>query len=661
MKCRFAYLRCRAALAAVVALAVLTSSCDRAPPGGRNVLLITLDTTRPDRLGAYGRPDCRTPLLDRLARQGALVETAVADVPVTLPSHTTLMTGIPALGHGVRYNADFKVAEKARTLAEEFSRRGYDTGAVISALVLDAKFGIAQGFRFFEDDLTPGYVKHDESLYPRETHWLPKADRRAEEAVDRALTWMGDSAGSPFFFWLHLYDPHFPFDPPPPWGRMTADKYVAEIQYTDRHLRRVVEWLEDRGVLDETVILVTGDHGEGLDQHREDGHGIFLYDDTVRVPLIVRAPGSVPPSTVVGDQVRTIDVAPTLLALGGHAGSGLGIGENLEPLLAGTGASPDRRAYCESIKTKLFYSGTGLKAVRTTETKLIWAPRPELYDLRRDPGELVNLFEEDGERARRMLETLRDLVDETLDLGVTAVEAANPDAETLEALRSLGYLGGGDGSIRPGSREQELALVGYDPKDLVDVAMGAREIQNGFYDRGEQKLLRFFRTSADPEGNPQLSRLWAAAHQNYAKIWMVRGEYDRAAEEYLRAQRVFPEYDLARWSRIYALNLAGSSDQAKREADEILERYPRSWRVMLHRGLALALMGRTEGARNDFETILREADPEGTPSRAARRFLDQIGTPDEDAALRAYLTAEERRKPGTNRMGGLGGSHREND
>ncbi len=643
-----------------LALLALAPGCSSPPPDGPSVLLITLDTTRPDRLGVYGHPDARTPVLDRWARQGAVVEWVVADVPVTLPSHSTIMTGVPALGHGVRYNGDFKLATEAATLAEAFGARGWDTGAVISALVLDAKFGIDQGFAFFEDDLTPGYVKYDESLYPPETHWLPKADRRAAETVDEGLAWLDGAAQDPFFLWLHFYDPHFPFDPPPPWEQVGDDRYVSEIGSTDWELRRVARWLEARGrgdgdgngrdgngnaPADDTVVLVTADHGEGLDQHREDGHGIFLYDDTVRVPLIVKAVGQVPASTVSPEQVRTIDFAPTLLDLAGVDDPELGVGGTLVPMLAENAPPPDSVAYCETIKTKLFYSGSGLKAVRTRDTKLVWAPRPELYDLVRDPGETQNLWGADAPRGDRSLDHLEDIVEDLLGRGLNAVEAANPDAETLEALKSLGYLGGTGGGDRPGSFDAEMATTGYDPKDLVDVSMGAREIQNGFYDRGEQKLLRFFRTVATPEENPRMARLWAAAHQNYAKVWMVRGEYGKAAEQYLGAQRADPNYDLARWSRIYALNLAGDPEQADAEAEQILARWPRSHRVRLHRAIAHALMGDSERARSVLEFVAREADPNGDISKTARYYLGRIGGPGERKALDAYLSSETRRPP----------------
>jgi arylsulfatase A-like enzyme len=635
--------------ALLTAMLLATSGCgdrrDAARVPGRNVVLVTMDTTRPDRIGAYGRPDARTPALDRLARQGAIVEWAIADVPVTLPSHTTILTGVPAVGHGVRYNADFRVTDDAETLAERFAELGYDTGAVISALVLDAKFGLDQGFAFFQDQLTPGYIKYDESLYPAETHWLPKADRRAEETVDLSLAWL-DEARRPFLLWSHFYDPHYPFDPPPPWERTASELYLAEIQFTDRQIGRIVRRLEETGEMDSTVFAITADHGEGLDQHREDGHGIFVYDDTIHVPFLIRAPGAVPAAKVLGEQVRTIDVATTLLQAAGHPDETLGIGGTLLPVLNGQGDVPDPVAYSESIKSRLFYGGSGLKSLRTKDRKFIWAPRPELYALLDDPGETDDRARAAGDEVTALRDELEATLREIRSHGLVSVEAYEPDAETREALQSLGYVTGSGASAELPSVEEEMTLRGHDPKDLVDVSMGAREIQNGFYDSGERKLLRFFATARTPDRDPTTSRLWAAAHQNYAKIWMVRGDYGKAAEEYRRAAEADPQYDLARWSRIYALNLAGRADEAVREADVTLRAYPNSYRVMVHRGVALALLGRRDEAIEQFELIVRESEPQGTPTRNARYYLSKLGTPGERDALDGYLTSEAKRAGG---------------
>jgi len=614
---------------------------------GPSVLLITLDTTRADYLGAYGRPDARTPEFDRLARQGVLFETAIADVPVTLPSHATILTGVPALGHGVRYNSDFKLGESATTLAEVFHELGFATGAVVCSFILDAQFGIAQGFDFYQDDLTPGYVVYDSTRYtPELMPALPKTDRRADEAVDLACRWMKEHRSKPFFFWLHLYDDHFPFDPPPPWGKASADPYISEIQFTDFQVHRFNRFLEAERIAPELSTIVTADHGEGLDQHREDGHGIFVYDETVRVPLAVHSEAAIPGGRVIPAIVRSIDVAPTILELAGHAEHAIGVGQSLVPAMRGSGDLPDSMSYSESMKTKLFYSGSGLKAVRTRDAKFIWAPRPELYDLRTDPGETHNLLA--GQTDSPLFFTYRNELEkrvrDILGRSLTSVEAANPNAEAKEQIQSLGYLSGANGEAKPGTVDQEMSLEGFDPKDLVDVSMGAREIQNGFYDRGEEKLQRFFRTAPPPSADPKLPRLWAAAHLNYAKVWMVRGNYLEAAKEYERALAVDPEYDAAAWSRVYALNLAGDYAAAEQIAAARLATHPQAWKVRLHRAFALSFAGRRKEASQELETILKGAPPKHEAALGAGIFLRTLGTPQEARAREAYVHSAQ---PGT--------------
>jgi len=618
-----------ARLAGVVGLAGLAGAsaggCDRAP-GGRDVIVITLDTTRADRLGVYGEPDVRTPTVDRLARGGTLWVHGIADVPITLPSHTTMFTGYPALAHGVRYNADLKVGANAVTLAERFADLGYRTGAVVSTLVLDAKFGLDQGFHTYDDDLTPGYTKYDDSKYTAEEHWLPRADRRAAETVDRAAGWIAREARSPFFLWVHFYDAHYPYDPPPPWGDTHEDGYAAEIQYVDHELRRLLRALDER-TSKESVVLVTADHGEGLDDHREDGHGIFVYDETIRIPWILRAPGLA--RGVVAEQARTVDLAPTLLALAGHPDDEFGVGVDLT-------IAADSIAYAESVKSRIFYGGSGLKALRTPRFKYVLAPREELYDLVVDPRETTNIFGADPERDTFFREELARRVRSLRGATESSVQPARADARTLAALSALGYLSGGSDAAGSASVEAELTPTGNDPKDLVDVSMSAQAIQNGYHELAEEKLRRFFASPPPPDA-PGRPRLLAAAHQNWAKIWMVRGDYARAAEDYRLAQEADSTYDHARWCRVWALNLAGEPERAEREGAALLADAPNSWLVRYHRGVSLALAGRIDEARRELEAVAANAPAEEQAARGARFYASRVGGPEHERAMAAYL------------------------
>jgi tetratricopeptide (TPR) repeat protein len=459
--------------------------------------------------------------------------------------------------------------------------------------------------------------------------------------VDLALRWLRQNASTPFFLWVHIYDPHFPFDPPHPWGGTSESLYASEIQFTDRQLKRLSDWLAEGGVESETVVIVTADHGEGLDQHREDGHGIFLYDEVICVPLVLHAPGAIPRATLVPQQVRTIDIAPTILELAGLRAKGFGSGGSLVPLLTGRGKAPDSLAYSESIKSKIYYGGSGLKSVRSVRGKYIFAPRAEYYDFAVDPGERRNVHGENPDAATARVQ-LERMVRDILELETAKAESHDPDEQTLDALRSLGYVDGPGREVRTGSFREEMSLRGYDPKDIVDVSLAAREIENGFYQNGEKKLQRFFRKTRSPEQDPSLARLWAAAHQNYAKIWMVRGDYAEAAAEYGRAMEADPSYEMARWSRIYALNLAGDPERALREGTELLRRFPKAWRIHVHRALALALLRRTDEARTALETVVQEASVDHAATRNARFYLRALGTPQEKRALQAYLESERK-------------------
>jgi arylsulfatase A-like enzyme len=619
----------RRMLSSFALLLVGIGACAPDEPG-RSVVVVTLDTTRADHLGVYGSPDVRTPTIDRLARSASQWEFGVADVPITLPSHTTLFTGYPAVTHGVRYNADLRVSPSADTIAERFRDLGYRTGAVVSTLVLDEKFGLAQGFDTYDDDLAPGYRKYDETKYTERDHWLPKGDRRAAETVDHAVAWLRDGR-DPFFLWVHFYDAHFPYDPPPPWGATHRDAYAAEIQYVDHELKRLMRAIDHDTAVGDAIVFVTADHGEGLDQHREDGHGIFVYDDTIRIPWILRGPGL--PVGIVSEQARTVDAPPTLLALAGHPDPDFGVGQDLAAR-GNRGAPADTIAYAESVKSKIFYGGSGVRALRTKHVKYVLAPREELYDLDVDPGETRNRIDDDPSRADAWRREMESRVRSLADANAPIVEPANADPRTLAALAALGYLSAGDA---PAVTFDDLVQSGNDPKDLVDVSMSAQAIQNGYYDLAEQKLQRFFASPPSIDDVPGAPRLLAAAHQNWAKIWMIRGDYANAAEQYRLAQEADSTYDAARWCRIWTSNLAGRPDVAESEGAALLREFPNAWRVRYHRSLALALLGRRDEALRELNAIADEAPDEDGVARGARFYASRIGGPEEADALAAYL------------------------
>jgi len=420
-----------------------SSAASGAPLDGYNVLLITIDTLRADRLGAYGYAGAETPNIDRLAAEGVRFERVTTTVPATLPAHASIMTGLQPFEHGVRNNGSFVLRDDVTTLAEQFGAAGYATGGFIAAVVLDAQFGIAQGFERFGGLAAYQSATGDMS-----------GERPGASVVDEAAAWIRSRSG-PFFAWVHMYDPHDPYAAPEPYGSRHADSpYDGEVAYADAMVGRLRQVLEESGAADNTLIVLTADHGEALGDHGEQGHSFFIYDSTVRVPLIFWAPGVVPGGTVIAGGVGVIDIFPTVLTLLGlpvAASSGVDLSRSFDdPEGAG------RAIYSESLIPYLDFGWSELRALTDGNYKYIAAPEPELYELATDPGETNNLVDADVERADTMDGALQQLV---AGDDVTAVAGAAVDAESVAALQALGYLSGGGG--RRDRRD-------IDPKDMIE-------------------------------------------------------------------------------------------------------------------------------------------------------------------------------------------------
>jgi arylsulfatase A-like enzyme/Tfp pilus assembly protein PilF len=422
------------------------------PPGARpNVLLITIDTLRADRVGCYGYARAFTPMLDGLAARGVRFVTAIAHVPLTAPSHASMLTGRTPLGHGMRDNGGFVLPEKVRTLAEDFKAAGYHTGAFVSGFPLSRRFGLDRGFESYDDHLPRGSD-------PRRTAYV---ERTADRTTDAALKWLEtagkEPAPAPWFAWVHYYDPHAPYEPPGSFGsRFASSPYDGEIAFVDEQLGRLLAVAEAKGPKGSALVLVTADHGESLGEHGEDTHGIFIYDSTLRVPWIMAGP-QIEAGRVVSTVARGIDIAPTLLDYAGLAARPEMEGRSLRRTAAGE-ALEDAPAYAESLHAQLQYGWAPLHALRTDRFKLIDAPRAELYDLKSDGSETEDRSHEDGAR----LETLRKELQRIMAT-TTPVAAQAIDAETAERLGALGYLGGGVTGAAP-------VATGRDPKDGIRLA-----------------------------------------------------------------------------------------------------------------------------------------------------------------------------------------------
>jgi len=426
-----------------------------------NVILITMDTTRADHLGCYGYPNIRTPNLDALARRGVVFEQAASVAPFTLPAHCSIMTGMYPTYHGVRLNGNTALGDEQTTLAEVFAAQGYQTGAFIGAFVLDGRWGLKQGFRYYDDQFDLKKYKHLD---------LGAIQKPGNQVMDAALGWLEAQKQNPFFAWIHLYDPHAPYEPPEPYfseykQRGLTGLYDGEIAFMDEQIGRCVAWLGKNGLDKNTVLVLVGDHGEGLGSHGEGTHGYFIYDYVVHVPLLVIAPFPEFQGKRISSQVGEVDVFPTLLELANSSSPVKTHGRSLLPLIFRPGSGGESYAYSECLAPSLQFGWSPLYALRTGRYKYIDAPRAELYDIREDPDEQMNLYARYPDVARKMKTKLDRLMAETSE-NAPIPQPANLDKETVERLSALGYIGAPVTRRRSSDgRSRSVA----DPKDKLRV------------------------------------------------------------------------------------------------------------------------------------------------------------------------------------------------
>jgi arylsulfatase A-like enzyme/Flp pilus assembly protein TadD len=432
---------CAAALLVLVSCAKQNT----APPGLRplNVVLVTIDTLRADRLGCYGYSKIETPALDKLAQRGVLFENAIAQAPLTSPSHASMLTGVYPTVHKVRDTGGFILEPANITLAEILREQGWDTAAFLGSAVLKKRFGLNQGFTVYDDEI------------PQSSEHI--GERRSGEVVDRAVQWLDSQSGKPFFLWVHVYDPHLPYNPPSGFRQKYAGRpYDGEVAYTDQQLARLFDSL-GRKSPENTIVMALSDHGESFSEHGEYAHGVFLYDSTLRIPFLLSGPG-IPAGVRVKQQVRTIDLLPTVLdVMGGQVPPAVQ-GVSLRKVITGN-ADGLEWSYAETLFPRLNMNWAELRAVRTNRWKYIRSPRPELYNLFDDPGETNNVIGRHPAEVREMEERLKAVTRNVTE----KVQPAQPDQRTLAQLKSLGYLGGSS------EREYALTGAGVDPKDRTDV------------------------------------------------------------------------------------------------------------------------------------------------------------------------------------------------
>jgi len=438
-------------------------SGEPAPPRPKNLVLITLDTARADALGAYGQALPSSPQIDRLAREGVVFEQAITSNPETLPSHATLFTGRFPFGHGVRSNSGYVLPEASETLAESLRDAGYATAAEVSALVMNAQTRITQGFSRVRDPDSPGVELKRVRYGDGPMQEVPT--RVASDISRRGIEFIRRHRDEPFFLWLHYFDPHVPYSAPPRFNtRIPSSPYHAEVASADEEIGRVIEAIEGLGLREDTWLVLTSDHGEGLGDHGELTHSYFTYQSTMRVPLIFWGPKALRKGKRVASLVRSADVAPTLLELLGEQVPAAMQGESLRALLLGEATQIDLLAYGESIELTKTFAVAPLRFVARGKWKYVHKVAPALYDLEQDPGETRNLAAEHPEVVARLAAELAALIASGRD-GRTEAEAAVDD-ETRARLEALGYVVGSSEAVIAGDID-DLAVSGIDAAAMV--------------------------------------------------------------------------------------------------------------------------------------------------------------------------------------------------
>lgn len=589
------------ALLAIAAVAIAVFSWRRLasdPPRDLNLLIVTLDTTRADRIGAYGYATAETPALDRLAREGVLFEQANTSAPITLPAHSTIFTGRFPPSHGVRDNGGFYLDPAQVTLAETLRAQHVRTGAFVAAYVLDAKWGLNQGFDTYFDNF-------DLSKYRGIS--LGSIQRPANEVVDEALKWLDGARESRFFGWLHLYDPHTPYEAPEPYaGRFRGRPYDAEIAFTDAQVGRVISYLETHDLLDRTVVVIVGDHGESLGDHGEEAHGFFIYESVTRVPLIIRAPHAGMQARRVADPVRTVDIMPTVLDLFGMPSPGSIEGRSLVPLMTAEARELGVEAYAEATYPLHHYGWSDLRSLRSGRFKLIAAPRPELYDLQADPQEATNIFDARRTLGDQMLARLQTLERQMQSEGVSVEPSMEIDPDARERLAALGYVGT---FVATTATADRASLA--DPKDkvrLFNLMTNARELSKGD-DRFTKVVGMLKQVVAE---DPKVIDAWFMLGNEYAKA----ERQAEAIDYFKRALALKPDYDLAVVNMANAYRSLGKDEEALVGYQRFLELDPRNPQVRYQVAQILIDREQYTQARKELQMAL-EQEPKLAAARNA--------------------------------------------
>ena len=587
-----------AALVAVGGLAAFLLLRPRVPDFGRlrgdkdyNVILITVDTLRADRVGCYGAARVATPTMDAFAARGIRYERAISQTPLTLPSHTTIMTGTLPIFHGVRDNGGFVVPSELVTMAETFKAKGYDTAAFVAAYVLDSKWGLNQGFDTYFD-------KFDLSRFEKIS--LGDVQRPANEVMDEALGWIDKKKGGKFFAWIHLYDPHTPYAPPEPFkSEYTHSPYLGEIAFTDTQLARLWDYLGSNGLRDNLFLVFAADHGESLGEHQESSHGFFVYQAALHVPLIIATPFPELQGRTSRETVGLVDVMPTVCEMAGIPVPAEVQGRSLVPSFFSPGAASDRLAYSETFYPRYHYGWSDLRSVQDGRFKLIIAPVPELYDLDLDPGEEKNLVYLE-KKVYEDLSARAEVLMEKSGHNALEVDLQKVDEETREKLAALGYVG----SFTDSSKLQGKKLA--NPKDKIGVFNALSKARETGMEGNVDEAVRTI--EAIIKEDPTI----ADAHFSLGNIFTKARRFEEAVESFKTSLEIKPDDSFAVINIANAYQAMGQYDEAEKYVLDYMAKGFGDSQLFFLLGNLMVHQNKTDKAVSYFEKCL-----DGNPRSAS--------------------------------------------